>query len=383
MLDRGLIEREFGFLNDSAYLNWCMVGAPPMRVQKISNGFMDDYITRVRENNVDYGDSRANCRALAARLIGAESDEIALVGNTTGGMSILASGYPLGPGDNVISCDLENASCIYPFIAASRTRGFEMRIIRTKDGRIPADDVIARIDGNTKIVALSFVQAGTGYKTDIARISAACARHGAVLAVDAIQALGRLDVNVRRLGIDFLSSAAFKGLLAGFGTGFMYCRRELICRITPPYVSAQNTTYSPVPPAVLTSAADFTFACTAKRFEAGSHNTYGVLCLESSLGLINELGIAEIDGHVTALEARLRGRLVTAAPFGQDEPSCWSGNVVMLYPEKLYARAEEIISECGLVLTHRPGYVRLSINAYNTPGHVDLAADALDRIASL
>ena len=382
MLNQKLIDSEYGFLGKQLYFNFCTAGPLPLRAQKVSDQFAQEYTKAVLSGHISYDSSRDHCRKLLAQLIGCRADEIALTHSTTEGMSILASGFPLGPGDSVITCDIENPAGIYPWLNASKVRGFEVRMIKTQNGRLTCEDIVKHMDHTTKVVAVSLVQAGTGYLTDAARIGEECRKRGIVFAVDAIQALGRLHVNVQELGIDYLTCGGYKGLLAGFGVGFMFCRQDLNCQIVPPYAGMQNSTYMAPYPNALDSPDLFELRKDGQRFEAGSDNTYGIRVMENSLSFLMELGPREIDQHIRRLERRLRERLDLSELklFGRGEPECWSGIVAMQYPEHRYEKARQIFDEENICLTHRPGYIRLAINFNHTDEQIDTLADALLRI---
>ena len=386
MLNKELIAREYHYLGDLIHVNTCMVGLLPARVQAASNNFaLDHNEVALMTGKVSNEDTRMETRALLAQLVGAAPEEIAFTRSTTEGLSILAMGYPLGPGDNVVTCDLENPSNLYPWFNAARQRGYEARVIHTDGSRLPIEDIRAAIDGNTKIVSLSTVQAGTGYYFDIAAVAELCHSAGALLAVDGIQAIGRMNINVKKMGIDYLSCGGYKGLLAGFGTGFLYCRGDLIASVTPPYAGPTSAVSAVSPPAVTPDPSFFEFAPTAARFEAGTHNAYGVTCMRASASLLLELGLDNIEPHVLGLEQRLREQLAgqNIHWLGADLPDRRSGVVTLTYPEAHYAKVAELLKERNISLTHRPGYIRMCLSFYNTEEQVDVIADAFRAMANL
>lgn len=380
MLNTELIAREYGYLGDLIHVNTCMVGMLPQRVQEASNRFAQDHNdVALMNGRVSNEDTRAATRQLLADLVGASPEEIAFTRSTTEGLAILAMGYPLGAGDNVVVSDLENPSNLYPWFNAAAQRGYEVRVIQTDGSRLPLEDIAKYVDSNTKIVSLSAVQAGTGYYFDIAGAAELCHSKGALLAVDGIQAIGRMNIKVEQLGIDFLSCGGYKGLLAGFGTGFLYCRRELIERIIPPYAGPTSATAYASPPAVTPDASIFQLAPTAARFEAGTHNAYGITCTRASVGLLLELGLEEIERHVLTLEQRLRDRLAGTPVqlLGADVPARRSGVVVAVYPQQHHDRVKELLEEHNIALSHRPGYIRMCLSFYNTADQVDTIAEVL------
>ncbi len=384
MLNHKLIEAEYPFLGDIIYVDGCQIGLPPQRTQTLSQSFMEEYTRRIlRDGDAGFGDSRRKARTLLAELIGGRPEEIIFTKNTTEGTAILATGYPLGPGDNVVTCDLEHASNLHPWINASRNRGFELRIVKTANGCATAEDIINHMDQNTRVVTISVVQAGTGYYADLETLSKACHERGAILVVDAIQAVGRLAIDVRKQGIDYLACGGYKGLLSGFGVGFAWCAEELICQIDPVYAGAFSTTTFAVPPEVVTDEAAITLRNDSARLESGTYNSFGISMLASSVSLLLELGMNEIDRHVRDLEQQLRNLLkrsdfVLVTP---ENPARQGGMVVAYYPREHFEQVEAALVSKNIRLTHRPGYLRLVLSFHNTKAQVETIAAAICGVA--
>ena len=370
--------------DEAVQVNICTVGIPPLRTRRVGEGFMgdyQDYTIGIDENR--FSGMRQRAREALARLIGGvDADEIAITKNTTEGVCILASGYPLGPGDNVVTCDMENQSNLFPWFNNSIIRGYEVRVAKTSGGRISARELEALVDGGTKIVSISAVQAGTGYFADLAAISEVCRRHGAILAVDAIQALGRMRIDAPALGIDYLSCGGFKGLLSGFGVGFLWCKSEILGRLAPPYVGFQSAVPYMSPPAVTPGIEGFRLVDGINRIEAGTYNMHGVALMESSVGLILQLGPEAIEEHILGLEGYLRQKLSTCGleVLTPESEARRSGIVIMYYPKEGREAALEILGKHRIRLTHRPGYMRLAIGIYNTESDMDKVARAMEEI---
>jgi len=385
MLNDKLVREEFGFLGDRIHLYCCAIGVPPVRVQNACKDFYSHYIELVYGKSDGYGPFRDKTREKAARLIGCKPGEIAFCGSTADGLCVLANGFPLGPGDNIVMCDLENTSGMYPWVNAAKNRGFELRIVKTYGGQIHPDELFARADENTKIICLSAVQYGTGFFADLKTIGRTCRARGIVFAVDSIQALGRMVIDVEDMYIDYLSNGGFKGLGAGFGVGLIYCSERIIGRITQAYAGACSVVDSVMAPDVFSADPQLLFHSGAARLETGSNNTIGIVLLDAALDVILDLGPAEIEAHVLALEDRLRrGVEGTKLQFsGAIEPGNRSGLVVAYYPEALYERIAAIFERENMILTHRPGYIRLAMHCYNTAEQVDRVAQAFREMSEM
>lgn len=384
-LNEELIRREYGFLDELVHVNTCSVGIPPLRTQVASREFMEkDFLPMAFDSTrVNFGQLRQSVRKQLARLIHASPDEIAFTKNTTEGTMFLAQGYALKPGDNVVICDLEIGSNLYPWVQASQQRGFALRILKTNGRMITTEEYLNAIDEHTKIVSISAVQAHSGIRVDIARLSHFCHERGVILAVDAIQALGRLDVDVEACGIDYLSCGGFKGLLSGFGIGFVYCRNSLTPYVMP--VSAdENTVELPAgEDDTLIPDGPFTFLSNAERFEYGSMNTPGIMLMHHSLSLLEDLGMQNVEQHVLTLEQMLRHELSDVKLDILPRGELPSGMVVAYYPKRHFEQVDYLLRAAGIRMTHRPGYLRLSIGVHNTAQDVERIVNTFRNIAQL
>lgn len=382
MLDQKLIDAEYPFMKDLIYVDACQMGIPPLRTRRTGETFMEKYTQAILEDgDAGFGEVRQETRAQLARLIGGKAGEIIYTKNTTEGTAILAMGYPLRPGDNVVTCDLEHPCSLYPWINASRKRGFALRIAKTAGGEARAEDLIDLMDSRTRVVAVSVVQAGTGCGTDLRLLAEACRQRGAILAVDAIQAVGRLNIDVRRLGIDYLSCGGYKGLLSGFGVGFAWCAEELLERIDPVYAGAFSAVSFPVPPEVTPDASGMVLRRDCRRLEIGTYNVFGISLLSSSVSLLLELGMDNVDAHIRSLERYLRALL----PPGLNvvTPGCpdrQGGMVVAYYGKDQYDKVDAALKCSHIRMTHRPGYLRMAFGVQNTAGQMEAIADCLGRV---
>jgi len=384
MINQVLIQQEYGFLGDIIHVNPCYAGVPPLRVQKAASEFMKVYMPMVCEgSHIDFGWLRDKVRNQIADLIHADPDEIAFTKNTTEGTATLAWGYPLGPDDNVVVADLEDPSNLYPWLHAAKSKNFNVKLIKTDGRSISLGNYLDNIDEHTKIVAASFVQADSGARIALSELGNFCRKKGIILSVDAIQGIGRLNVDVRECSIDYLSCGGFKALGAGFGIGFSYCRKEILPNVAPMIVGSGSTINDPIPPRVYTNNDVLHFLNNAERFEGGSTNTIGIWLLHHSLSLQSELGKENIDKHVIGLERILRDKLKGCSLDILPISDLPSGMIVAWYPAEHYNLVEDILNKKHICLTHYPGYIRMSIAAHNTVHQMNIIADAFYEIDKL
>lgn len=245
------------------------------------------------------------CRTLAARLVGASPDEIALLSNTTHGIGLVAEGYPWQPGDNVVTLADEFPSNIYPWLNL-QSRGVETRQIATLAGRIDWEAFSGAIDSQTRIVAISAVGYSSGCRHDVARVVELAHSRGALVMLDAIQAVGAIEIDVEPLGVDFLAADGHKWMLGPEGAAIFYCRAEHLNRLRPLGVgwhSVKNRDFKQI---------DFQLRDTATRYEGGSMNTVGLIGLAASLEMLFQLNGESIERHLLAVTDHLCAELETA-----------------------------------------------------------------------
>lgn len=313
-------------------------------------------------------------RATAGRYIGAEKDEIAFVKNTSEGLGMVAGGLQWREGDRIVTTAVEYPANVYAWLDLQQRKGVQVtRVEEVVDAagvrRVPLEAIVREIaKPRTRLVTLSMVEFGTGQRHDLATISAACRQAGALLCVDAIQALGAVPVDVKALGIDFLSADSHKWLLGPEGAGIFYCRRELIEQLHPVVVGWLSVKR----PHEFERIA-YELKSDASRFECGTHNTAGILAMGAAMDLLAEAGSERVWQRLYGLTQRLTVGVqsqgfTVASPRAKDEASGIVSfgkvglNVVRVWKE---LRDEHI------ELAVRFGRLRCSPHFYNTEAQID------------
>jgi selenocysteine lyase/cysteine desulfurase len=385
MLDRSLVEREYGFLKDVIFLNASSVIMPPMRVQNAYNNFMADYVRAFGAGVVPKGWDIVNeARGRLASLLNCHAHEIAFTKNTAEGLSIAAASIEVVPGDNAVVCDQEHEANLFPWMN-QRRRGLELRVVRTQNGEVDIAALLARCDERTKALAISSAQFTTGHSVDLRALGAECRARNIIFVVDGVQSVGRLKLDVRECNIDYLAAGGHKGLLGTLGAGFVYCSDRIVSDLIPPYASYQSV-INHVPPPALTTQFDYLeWHPNARRLEAGSPNFNGVLAISRGVELILELGIENIESTIHALEAEFRSLLadVPLKVVEPADPKRRSGIVCVYYPKGAEAEVQAVLRNHKIFCSMQAGYLRFCIEFYNTSEQMKIAASALQEIGRL
>ncbi len=291
MLSRDAIREEFPIIDDITYLNNAAQCPVPRRTIERIRQFSESLGRPHLEPDVPRALEEA--RSTLALLMNAKTDEIAFVANTSEGISLAASSLPLEAGDNVIIPDPEHPSLVYPWLNL-HSRGVEVRRVRWDGPGLAAEELLAPVDGRTRVVALSDVEWMNGFRHDLRTIGSFCRERGIFLVVDAIQSLGVLPVDVRACHISVLAAGGYKWLLAGRGNGCMFVSEDVVGKMLPPLVGRHGVSGAK-------AGAGLRFHADARRFFTGAWNLPGISALETSVGLLLEHGVDEISRQVGQL----------------------------------------------------------------------------------
>jgi cysteine desulfurase/selenocysteine lyase len=315
----------------------------------------------------------SHLRAAAARLIGAGAAEIAILKNTSEGLSFVAEGYRWKSGDNVIATDLEFPSNYTPWRNLQK-KGVELRVVRTRGGAFTAEDVERLIDDRTRIVTVSSVAFHNGFAADLDAIGEVCARRNVLLCVDAIQSLGALPIDVRKSKIAFLAADGHKWMCGPEGAAIFFVAAEHRDRLE---VLEHGWTNINRHGTFLECEVDL--LPDARRFEAGSLNTNGVYGLRAAIDLLLEIGVEAIASEVIRIASRLAERLEEIGWRVASPRPIASGIVGVVPPgvEPSLLRWHRALEENGVVSAPREGMLRFSPHFYNDDAEVDRVIELL------
>jgi cysteine desulfurase / selenocysteine lyase len=244
-------------------------------------------------------------RELAAKLIGASSDDIALTTNTSHGLNLAAFSLPVGPGDEILTVDREFPGNAFPWIVRAQRTGAHLVRLPCVD-EVPDQGMLLEAIATRprlKIVTLSWVSFCSGARIDLDAIGQACRARGITFVVDAIQGLGALPLDVRRTPIDILACGAQKWLQSPWGTAFTYVRRELITQLEPASVGWMATEGSEDLFNMLTYNTNW--FNDARRFEVITLPMQDFAGMNASIELFLELGPDAIGRHIQSLGDQL------------------------------------------------------------------------------
>jgi len=312
-------------------------------------------------------------RLRSAQLINAQSEEIALVPNTTAGITLVAEGYPWKEGDNAVLPDNEFPSNQYPWLNLV-SRNVEIRRVPCEGGRLALETLLDACDARTRIVSVSWVGYASGWRMDLDRLAEAVHGRGALLFVDVIQGLGVFPLDVRRTPIDFLAADGHKWLLGPEGAGVFYLRRGHLDLLRPLGMGWNSVAHDRDFSRIELNCKD-----TAERYEGGTMNMAGFIGLNASLELLLRHGQEAIGSRVLEITDSACQRLTRAGAIVEScrEHPHGSGIVSFRLPGRDPDALRKQLLERRVVVSCREGRLRISPHAYIDESDIDRLIEGL------
>lgn len=321
-----------------------------------------------------------------AELVNAAADEVAVTKNVSEGLNLFAASLPWETGDNVVLCpDLEHPNNIYLWYNLRSRIGIEVRAIPAEEGVLPVAAMAAAMDARTRLVTLPSISFAPGMISDVAGVSAAARKAGALTLVDAAQSVGAVHTDVKALGIDALAVASQKCLLGLYGTGFLYVRREVADGLLPIHVARYGIDLDGAHETAF-SEGELRYRPGALRFDLGNYNYLGAAAVGAAIELLLGWGMQRVEAHLRGLAARLAvGLLELDLPVVGGAPGPHLAHIVSVGRSgggRHYTAEDPAMNElhrhllsAGIHHSIRSGVLRFSVGVYNDGSDVDRVVD--------
>jgi cysteine desulfurase/selenocysteine lyase len=313
-----------------------------------------------------------------ARLIGARSKEIAVVGNTSEGMNIAANvlGYPRGA--KVVTTDLEFPSAVFPWLR--KRLGVKVQYVKNIGGRVSLDDMEKAVDDKTVAVTISHVEYANGFRHNLRVLGEIVHEHGAYLIVDAIQSVGTLPIDVHRDDVDFLAAACYKWLLSPPGVAYLYVRDDLIEKFEPPFAGWASVKPETFEKPDFYDIWNMDLSKTASRFEIGSPSEISCVGAYEGMKMLLDYGLENVKKTIVKVTDHLIDSLKDQGFELQtpEEKQCRSG-IVNFKVEKPQQLAEKLQKK-GIIVCARANGIRVSPHFYNTEEEIDKLLEEIKRL---
>jgi selenocysteine lyase/cysteine desulfurase len=367
------VRSEFPVTRRYTYLANAAISPIPIPVAKASLSFYDDMLIHGGTLWEKWMKEMEGARIAYAKLINASSNEVGFTHSTSEGMNIIA--HMLSSKGSVVSNELEFPSSILPWL----NRGSKVKFVRAKNGRILNQDIADAIQGGTRTVVISHVQYATGYRQDLTELSELTTKYGLYLVVNATQSVGALHFDAKNFNIDFMASNGHKWILASFGVGTIFIKKEYLensREFRPPFFSQFGQKHREI-----FDNNKINMSNTASRFELGSPHFSNILSLRAAIQYISNIGIKHIEKRILDLTSYLVQKLQDSnleilSPL--EEEKSRSGIIVF----KMH-NANEIVRKLEkkrIIVSARGGGIRVSPHIYNNEEDIDTFSQELKNV---
>lgn len=380
LADESLRQQEFPVIKDSLFLAHAGVTILPRRVARTMQDYLEQSCLRMQEYPEAWRMVNET-RVVAAKLIGARSNEIALIGPTSVGLSLVANGLSWQAGDEVVSYLDDYPANVYPWTDLERHGVILKRLQPEAPGAITPELVEAALTPKTKLVALASCHFLSGYRIEIDRIGRMLRERGVLFCLDAIQTVGAFETRVDY--VDFLSADSHKWMLGPMSAGIFYVREELQDRLRPSLLGSWNVR-SPN----FIAQEEIAFEQGGRRYEPGALNIAGILGMKAGIDLIQEVGLEAISEQLLKLKARLHAGLAPQSFtfLGPDPHSVnASGITTVQHPTLSLEEVARRLTENNITTSLRhnragQALLRFSPHFYNMEAEMDRVAEVIGKM---
>jgi len=365
------LRREFPTTENFIYLDSARKVIYPRRIESAFRSWIEDVYENAGGRAFSM-DCIEETRKVIAELFGAPARNIALIKNTSEGVNIVAQGFPLKPGENVLISDLEHENNTFPWRHLN-SRGIQVRWAKPDvQGRVTIDRYRSLVDDRTRIVAASWVTYGNGYRADVLALSQFCHERGIKLVIDGIQAVGVLATPLRELGADVIVAGGHKGQFSLAGAGFMYATDEMIRIITPPYAAKFSFTSNDRMQEIPVLAPD------AHRFEYGNPNFLGIWIQRHSAEYLKSIGLQKIEARIRELTTYLIER-ADNMQLKIRTPRPWSerASIVSFDVGENAGGMVAKLHNQRIIVSEKDGHLRAAVQFFNTKDELDKFLEAI------
>lgn len=334
-----------------------------------------------------------DARDAVAAFIGAPSrDEVIFTKNASEALNLAAhtlawaSPYQVGPGDEVVITEMEHHSNIVPWQLLTQRTGATLRWFGlTDEGQLDLSGIDSLITERTKVVSLTWVSNALGTINPVAEIARRAHEVGALVVVDASQAVPQLPVDVSATGADILVFTGHK-CVGPTGVGVLWGRREVLEQL-PPFlgggemietVRMESSTYAGIP----------------HKFEAGTPPIAEAVGLGAAVRYLGDLGMEAVHAHEQAITAYALDGLATVPGLkvlGPTDAALRGGAISFevdgIHPHDL----QTVLDTRGIAVRAghhcaRPAHARYGVQSttrmssylYTTPGEIDALVEGLE-----
>lgn len=324
----------------------------------------------------------------ASTLIGSKPEEIAFVDCATRGWNLIFHSLNLPENSTIITSKYEYGSNYINFFIAQKKYKINISILEEdENGDIDLSDLENKIDQNTSLIAITHIPTDNGIIAPVEQVGKLSKKYRIPFLLDACQSAGQVDIDVRKIGCDFLSVTGRKYLRGPRGTGFIYINREYLNKFNPIYLGILSSQW--------THTNEMVHREDAKFFELWETSIANKIGLSKAIEYANSLGMRSIENRIKSLASYLRNSLKEISYIILTDKGINKGGIVTFYSKNHKSdvfvdilKQHKIITTystnnaTGLEIGHKqlPSLVRASIHYFNNKKEIDGFVEILKKL---
>lgn len=279
-----------------------MAHAAVTAIPQVAVSAMNAFNEATSTGELDYSDVLLNqmdrVRVVSAKIIACDSNEVALLGPTSLGLSLVANGIEWKSGDEVITYLDDYPANVYPWKHLEKQGVKVVYLKPALTGEITPELVRRAITPKTRLLALASCHFLSGYRLDIEAIGTLAKERDLLFCLDAIQTVGAFPTPAGL--VDFLCADSHKWMLGPMTAGIFYVAKKRQEHLHPSLLGAWNVKS---PNFIAQDKVDFEPG--GRRYEPGVLNAQGLVGMEASLELLTGIGIESISKRLLELKTQL------------------------------------------------------------------------------
>jgi selenocysteine lyase/cysteine desulfurase len=360
------------------WLNNCGTTPAGSHILQALEAFLEAYSRKgVLTERVSYTKVQQEIKSILARLLNCQTEELALIHNTSEGINFISHGLCLEPGDEIVLLENEYPSNIYPWYHW-QAKGIILRT--TPMGTSPEDflqSLHSEISAKTRVVSLSAVHWCTGMPLPIAQVGRLCREHGIDLVIDGAQGVGMQPIDVKQSNIAYMAFSAWKWLMGPLGVGGLYISKEKLDELKPVFMGTSSVVKDRE---YLPYKSDL--KPTADRFTISTANFNDWVYFLTALKYLDSIGFETVRNRLFELAEHLNAGLRTIG-FRVLADRFASHPTAITVCEKPGIPAPSImqhLKENKIVAAERLGAIRFSPHIYNSRQQLDDVVQVLEDV---
>jgi cysteine desulfurase / selenocysteine lyase len=329
---------------------------------------------------------------VAAFVRAPSRDEVIFTKNSTEALNLVANTlawaeapYRIGPGDEILISEMEHHSNIVPWQLLTERKGATLRWFGlTDEGRLDLSNIDDLVNEHTKVVAVAWVSNALGTINPVAEIVRRAHEVGALVVLDASQAVPQLPVDLTELGADFVAFTGHK-MVGPTGIGVLWGRASVLEEL-PPFLGGGEMIET-------VTMERSTYARAPHKFEAGTPPIAQAVGLGAAVDYLSAIGMDRVAAHERAITAyaleqmtEIKGLTILGPPQPVDRGGAISFELDGIHPHDV----AQVLDSRGVAVRAghhcaRPAHARFGVQAstrasiylYTTPAEIDALVEAL------